>query len=256
VKPRALIPIAAVFAALVSGCGHAPGYPPDPVPRPTAVTDFASLYSQNCAACHGANGQDGPAIDLANPVYQALIDDATLRKSISGGMPGTEMPAFAQSQGGMLTDAQVDALVAGMRQEWSRRNAFAGATPPPYAETQAGDPNRGQQVYGARCAGCHQNPQKQQITSTNYLSLVSDQALRTIIIAGRSDIGQPDWRLRPVPLPGERPVVYDYAVGPPLSAGDVDDIVAYLGSLRGPAAPTQAANAAPNQSVADGRQTK
>ncbi len=121
---RGSLLLAAAIAALASGCDRAPGYPPDPVPRPDAVTDFATLYSQNCAACHGANGQNGPAIDLANPEYQALVDDPTLRKWISGGMPGTEMPAFAQSQGGMLTDAQVNALIAGMRQEWSRPNAF------------------------------------------------------------------------------------------------------------------------------------
>ena len=63
----------ACAAALAAGCSHAPGYPPDPIPRPTAVTDFAVLYSANCAACHGANGQGGPAIVLANPEYQALV---------------------------------------------------------------------------------------------------------------------------------------------------------------------------------------
>src|SRR5580658_10938003 len=110
------------LAALPAGCGHAPGYPPSPIERPSEVTDFSTLYSESCAACHGANGQNGPAIDLANPEYQALVDDRTLRKWISGGMPGTEMPAFAQSAGGMLTDTQVDALIAGMRREWSAPN--------------------------------------------------------------------------------------------------------------------------------------
>ncbi len=98
-SPRGSVLFGALLAALVSGCAHAPGYPPDPIQRPDAVADFATLYSQNCAACHGANGQNGPAIDLANPEYQALVDDATLRKWISGGMPGTEMPAFAAIAG-------------------------------------------------------------------------------------------------------------------------------------------------------------
>ncbi len=114
----------ACSAALFGGCARAPGYPPNPMLRPTAITDFATLYGQNCAACHGAKGQNGPAIDLANPEYQALVDDATLRKWISGGMPGTEMPAFAQSAGGMLTDAQVNALIAGMRKQWSTSECF------------------------------------------------------------------------------------------------------------------------------------
>jgi len=247
VRPRGSLLLAAAIAVSVSGCGHAPGYPPDPIPRPPAVTDFPSLYSQNCAACHGANGQNGPAIDLANPEYQALIDDATLRKWISSGMPGTEMPAFAQSKGGMLTDAQVDALVAGMRQQWSRPNAFAGATPPPYAETQAPDPHRGELAYQAHCASCHA-PSRQQITSSVYLSLIGDQALRDVIVAGRPDIGQPDWR-------NDAPAG---TIAAPLSVGDVDDIVSYLASLRN-ASPQLAANAAPSQSAStspDGRQTK
>jgi mono/diheme cytochrome c family protein len=211
----------ACSAALFGGCGRAPGYPPNPMMRPTAITDFATLYGQNCAACHGANGQNGPSVDLANPEYQALVDDATLRKWISGGMPGTEMPAFAQSAGGMLTDAQVNALIAGMRKQWSTPDALGGAAPPPYAEAKPGDQSRGQLTYQARCAACHANS-PHQITSPLYLALVGDQTLRTIIIAGRPDIGQPDWRHDG---PGGNAAT-------PLSAQDVDDIVAYLASLR------------------------
>jgi cytochrome c oxidase cbb3-type subunit 3 len=218
------------LAALAAGCGHAPGYPPSPIERPSEVTDFATLYSESCAACHGANGQNGPAIDLANSEYQALVDDSTLRKWISGGMPGTEMPAFAQSAGGMLTDTQVNALISGMRQHWSRTNFFAGVTPPPYAQTQTGDTNGGQQTYKTRCASCHEQSH-QQITSPDYLALVGDQALRSMIIAGRPDIGQPDWSH----------LGSGGKAAPPLTARDVDNIVAYLGSLRSPA-PAQTAN--------------
>ncbi len=247
-KPRHrfhLFPVllAALSTAFVSGCGPAPGLPPDPIPPPAAVTDFRTLYSQNCAACHGANGQNGPAIDLANPELQALLDDAALRKWISGGMPGTEMPAFAQSQGGMLTDAQVDALVAGMRRQWSRPNAFDGAVPP-YSQSQTADPHRGQLAYQAHCASCHA-PSHNEITGPSYLALVGDQALTDIIVAGRPDIGQPDWR-------NDAPAG---KAATSLTSQDVYDIVSYLASLRNP--PQQsAANDAPVQSAPDGRQTQ
>ena len=224
------------LAALITGCGHSPGDPPAPIPRPTEVTDFSTLYSENCAACHGANGENGPAIDLANPEYQALVDDATLRKWISGGMPGTEMPAFAESAGGMLTNVQVNALIAGMRKRWLRPNAFAGATPPPYAQTQNGDARNGEQSYQSRCASCHA-ASPQQITNSDYLAVVGAQALRSIIIAGRPDIGQPDWTH---PGPGGKTAA-------PLSAQDIDNIVAYLASLRDRA---QAANNRPKQPAA------
>jgi cytochrome c oxidase cbb3-type subunit III len=231
---RLVLPVFAVcVATVIAGCGHAPGYPPAAMARPTDVTDFATLYNQNCAACHGRNGQNGPAIDLGNPEYQALIDDASLRKWISGGMPGTEMSAFARSAGGMLTDNQVNAIVAGMRSAWRTQNAFNGAAPPAYAQDQAGDVQRGEQAYGRRCAGCHESS-NQQITSPDYLALVGDQALRSLIIAGRPDIGQPDWQHD---SPGGKPAT-------PLSAQDVDDIVAYLGSLRNaPAAQSTATTA-------------
>jgi cytochrome c oxidase cbb3-type subunit 3 len=226
----------ACLAALTAGCKHAPGHPGSPITRPDEVTDFGTLYSENCAACHGVNGQNGPAIDLANPEYQALVGDATLRKWISGGMPGTEMPAFAQSAGGMLTDVQVDAIIAGMRKQWLQSSVFAGPTPPPYAQTQTGDAHGGEQTYQSRCAVCHA-PSPQQITSRDYLAVVGDQALRSIIIAGRPDIGQPDWNHLG---PGGKS-------GAPLSTEDVDNVVAYLESLRSPATSAQAAINAPKQ---------
>jgi cytochrome c oxidase cbb3-type subunit III len=231
-RPLAQV-VLACLAALTTGCGHSPGDPPGPIPRPSEIGDFATLYSENCSACHGANGQNGPAIDLANPEYQALVDDATLRKWISGGMPGTEMPAFAESAGGMLTDAQVNALIAGMRKRWSRPDAFAGAMPPPYTQREDGDAHSGEQSYQSRCASCHASS-PQQITNPDYLAIVGAQALRSIIIAGRPDIGQPDWSHLG---PGGNAAA-------PLSAQDIDDIVAYLASLRNP---VQAANNTPEQ---------
>jgi mono/diheme cytochrome c family protein len=234
------------LALAMAGCGRLPGATAaaGTAKRPDEVMDFHALYSANCQACHGASGQNGPAMDLGNPEYQELVDDTTLRKWISGGMPGTQMPAFAQSAGGMLTDAQISAIIAGMRREWAKSNAFAGAVPPPYAQDEAGDVARGQQAYQAKCASCHQGPARQQVTSPVYLSLVGDQALRTIIIAGRPDIGQPDWRLSlpgmaiPGKLAGSRPA-------PPLAAQDVTDIVTYLGSLRNPAAVSAAPISSP-----------
>jgi len=215
--------LAILLAAFAGGCAHAPGYPPKAIESPDEVTDFATLYGQNCAACHGANGQNGPAIDLGNPEYQALAEDDVLNSWISGGIPGTEMPAFAKSAGGILSNQQIEALIAGMRKKWAKPNAFGGAVPPPYEQPQTADARRGAEAYRARCAGCHA-PSPQQITSQAYLALMADQQLRSVIIAGRPDIGQPDWRHD---APAGKPAT-------PLSTEEVDDIVAYLGSLRNP----------------------
>lgn len=39
------------------------------------------------------------------------------------------MPDFPVSGGGMLTDAQIDILVHGMRLRWARQNVLAGLKP-------------------------------------------------------------------------------------------------------------------------------
>jgi cytochrome c oxidase cbb3-type subunit III len=214
----ALAVACALLAFAGSGCnraGASPGEEPAYV-RPKNLVDFWTLYNQNCSACHGQNGQNGPALDLANPVYQSVVDDASLKKWITGGMPGTQMPAFGESAGGFLTDKQVDALVAGMRANW-RKNDPETVSAPPYAASSQGDAKNGEQFFNAVCSPCHQKS-NERITSSTYLALVGDQALRTITIAGRPDLGQPNWQ--------------DVRAGHPLTNEDVTNVVAYLASLR------------------------
>lgn len=204
----------------VAGCTRLPGTPPPgiEVPRPDSVTNFATLYSENCTGCHGDNGKNGAAYNLANPDYLGWVDDATLHKIIANGEPGTQMPAFAQSAGGFLTDAQVDDLIQGMRSNW---NLILGqqdpVPPPPYASMLKGDASHGQQVYQTACARCHQKA-SQNILSPTYLALVNDQTLRTLIVAGRPDIGQPNWE-------GDIP-------GHALTDQEVTDVVAWLATQR------------------------
>ena len=208
-------------ASLLAGC-NLPGRPkPGPeIPRPNEIMAFDELYGQNCSACHGANGQNGAASNLANPEYQALIDDASLRSLIANGEKGVLMPAFALSAGGELTDAQVDALLRGMRHNWSKgTDVFGGVTPPPYHATSAGDAGQGQAVYVAACARCHgataQHPGPAgSILDGSFLALINAQTIRTTIIAGRPDIGQPDFRHD---IPGR-----------PLTDAEITDVTAWL----------------------------
>jgi cytochrome c oxidase cbb3-type subunit 3 len=218
-KRKALASIALLLT--VTGCTQLPGTPkPGPeVPRPDTVTDFATLYGENCAGCHGRDGQHGAAFDLSNPVYQSWVDDATLHKIIAGGEPGTQMPAFGQSAGGFLTDAQIDALVRGMRAAWQKPDALAGLKPPSYGATVAGDVSHGRATYEAACARCHEQANGK-VTDPTYLALVNDQTLRTIIVAGRPDVDHPNWQ-------GD-------IAGRPLTDQEITDVVAWLGSQRIP----------------------
>ncbi len=207
-------------ACLITGC-KLPGRPdagPE-VPRPDQVLSFDQLYARNCAGCHGADGKNGAAIALNNPEYQALIDDASLRDVVANGEKGTLMPAFGPHAGGGLTDAQVDVLVRGMRENWGKPNAFGGATPPPYHATGAGDAGQGQAVYAAACARCHGATAQQpgtagSVLDGSFLALINDQTLRTLMIAGRPDLGHPDWR-------GDVP-------GRPLTDAEITNLTAWL----------------------------
>lgn len=217
----------------LTGC-HWPGRPTpnDVVPRPDAVMSFDTLYAQNCAGCHGADGQNGQATNLANPVYQALVDDATLRDVIANGEKDTLMPAFGQSAGGNLTDAQVNAIVSGMRAKWSKGDVLAGQNAPPYKASQDGDAEDGKRVYAMACARCHgavgQKPGSAgsggSILDGSFLALVNPQMIRTTVIAGRPDLKHPDWR--------------GYVQGNPLTDSDVSDVTAWLMAQR-PANPGQ-----------------
>lgn len=216
---------AAIISVLtVAACSTLPGRPrPGPeVVRPEEMLNFSALYKENCSGCHGADGEGGAAIGLADAVYLGIADDDTIRRITVKGVSGTQMPPFAQTEGGMLTDKQIDVLVRGIR-SWARPATLANASLPPYAALQRGDPQRGAQVFAAFCSGCHGpdgagSKKASSIVNGTYLALVSDQGLRTVVIAGRPELGHPDWRND---LPGR-----------PMSAQEISDVVAWLARQR------------------------
>lgn len=193
------------LASFALGCGRAPGVPRmgAEVARPEEVLDFPTLYRKNCSACHGAEGRQGAAISLANPVYLAVAGIGTLRSVTANGVAGTSMPPFARSAGGMLTGEQIEALVQGMVHAWGRPVGTAHL--PPHASRAVGDAARGARAFGTFCARCHgadgtglaagaRRERTGSLVDPSYLALVSDQALRSAIVAGRPDDGMPDWR--------------------------------------------------------------
>jgi len=225
--------VAVVFVGLTA-CDALPGKPrPEDRPVvPAKVTDFDTLYAGNCAGCHGANGQLGAARPLNDPLYLVLVGPGVITPIIANGIPSTAQPAFAQRAGGMLTDEQVGILARGLAPRWGQPDRFRGVSLPPYSNADAqqagsgsGDPQRGAAAYGKYCAQCHGEtgsggPKAGSIVDPSYLALVSDQALRTAVIAGRNDLGMPDWR--------------NYLPGQPMSPQEISDVVAWLSSRRVP----------------------
>src|SRR5207244_1215612 len=86
----------------------------------------------------------------------------------------------------------------GLKPKWG-----SGAEPPdvpPYVGS-AGDARNGAKVFAAACAGCHgddgRDGSEGSINEVAFLSLISNQALRRVIITGRAAIGIPGAAARP-----------------------------------------------------------
>ena len=227
----------ALLAMLVSGCGSPHGQPRkgSETIAPNEVSEFSTLYGENCAGCHGAEGKGGAALALASPVYLAIADDTAIRRVMASGVRGTAMPAFAESSGGMLTEKQIDVITNGIRARWSQAGILDAANPPSYAAKSTGDAGRGEAAYKTYCESCHGpggsgGAKGSSITDDSFLALVSDQGLRTVVITGRPELGAPDWR-------GNVP-------GKPMTDQEVTDVVAWLESQRtkNPGRPYSASN--------------
>ena len=243
-KLQIRIAIVVVLAiALLTGCSvHLPGQPSEAERwrAPAEISDFNQLYTQNCTGCHGVDGRLGAARPLNDPLYLAFVTDDAMRQVISRGTAGTNMPAFSEPAGGHLTDQQIEVLVTGMRSRWSKPDEFKGVELPRYSvdeiattsgpatvgtnakTSETGDATRGAATYKTYCESCHGTSRDGgsagSIVDPNFLNLISDQGLRTTVVVGRADMGKPDWR-------GNVP-------GQPMSAQEIDDVVAWLAAQR------------------------
>lgn len=227
----------ALGALLLAGGAGATG-PPTPGgsgPAPSEA-QVRETYARNCAGCHGAEGRLGPARPLDDPLYLALVDDAALARVIGEGVPGSLHPAFARSAGGPLDEREIRSLVDGMRAWWASPETLVSEAPP-WSLTEAtresgpGDPARGAEVFRAHCAACHGpdgtgGAKAGSVVDPGYLSLVTDQALRSAVLFGRPDLGMPSWR---------------DAVGGALAPREVSDVVAWLVARRAGSVPSAAA---------------
>ncbi|HEX3681164.1 MAG TPA: c-type cytochrome [Bryobacteraceae bacterium] len=219
--PRRTLRLSACAAMLIAAAAcDPPGKPPPIPPASQDITDFATLYGENCAGCHGDRGRNAPGRILNDPLYLAVIPRDELQNVIANGRPGTAMPAWLRSQGGPLTDKQVAALVDGIEKNWAKPEQFQGAVLPPYAATgEQGDPAHGKKLFLRDCFMCHgKGAVIGLVTDPSYLQLSTDQLLRTAIIVGRPDLGMLDYR--------------SLNLGHALANQDIADLVAYLASMR------------------------
>jgi mono/diheme cytochrome c family protein len=176
-----------------------------------AVAAGDDLYGENCAACHGQNGDGGAGPALNSAALLKIISDDALFNLTKTGVPGTIMPAWGQMFGGPFTDQQIQHMVAFVR-------AWEPTAPEPTPVANAPDPARGALIYEQTCSVCHGQdglgtelvPALNDLARLNKLS---DAWYRNTIAHGRPAKGMPTW-------------------GTVLSPAQINDVVALLAIWR------------------------
>lgn len=182
----------------------------------------ARLYAENCAVCHGPNGEGRVGATLAKD-WPSIRPDLRVKATIENGVSGSPMPAWSRKNGGPLSDEEIDALVAFIL-SWETGGprpplptpAITPRPPITPVPNVEGDPNRGAALYAENCAVCHGPNGEGRVGATLskvWPSIRPDLRIKTTIANGVAGSPMPAWSQ-------ER--------GGPLSDQDINDIVAFI----------------------------
>lgn len=155
------------------------------------TTAGRTIFKENCAMCHGEEGEgvDGPALN--DKQFLANTADETIFSVISSGIPNTEMPAWNQVHGGPFTDEEVRSLVAFAR-------SWEPDAPDRHAAAMAGDPVQGLVIFNSTCIVCHGEnglgtDRAPVLNNPAKLAQLDDGWYVDTITEGRPAKGMPTW---------------------------------------------------------------
>jgi mono/diheme cytochrome c family protein len=157
--------------------------------------DPVVLYNRFCVSCHndGTFGQWDKFFARFNPAIRgpglrAIADKVYLRAAIEQGRPGTLMPAWGKSAGGLTAD-QVNVLVDYLATGDSRPPQKLRPAPRPLTGGRA---TRGGELFTQLCAGCHGSPKlAPSLGNPVFLKTASDEFIARTIVNGRIDTAMP-----------------------------------------------------------------
>jgi cbb3-type cytochrome c oxidase subunit III len=126
-----------------------------------ASADGAAIFTARCAVCHQATGLgSGPYPPLAGNADVTAADTSTLIQTVLNGRSGPiqvngktfsgAMPAWKD----VLTNDEIAAVLSYVRATWSNKAAIVSADQVASARNPAA--LTGAQIFGAKCATCHQ----------------------------------------------------------------------------------------------------
>ncbi|MBI5033117.1 MAG: c-type cytochrome [Chloroflexi bacterium] len=203
------------------------------------------LFAQDCAVCHGDRGQGRVGATLAKD-FPGIRVDVLLKDTISNGVQGSVMPAWAKSKGGPLTDAEIDDIVAYIRSLGNIAPTLPPVTlpptrqpilPTPVATFPPGDSTRGAQVYNANCAVCHGANGEGRVGATlrkDWSGINVMALLDTTISRGVAGSKMPAWA---------------QSNGGPLSNQEISDVAAYILTLKRAGPPIASPPVAPSSDI-------
>lgn len=180
------------------------------------------LYVETCAMCHGFDGQGRIGASLDS--FPGIKIDSALRQAIAEGIDGSVMPPWQQSEGGPLTNQEVDDIVAYIVE------SFAGTQPiepaPTYLAPEIaplpdieGDPSLGAIVYQVNCIVCHGDQGQGRFGKPLGQAWPANQPdifIRQVTREGISGTVMPSWA---------------QDLGGPLSEEEIEDVTAYILTL-------------------------
>jgi len=112
--------------------------------NPQAIAAGQTLYTQNCAVCHGGNAQGDRGPSLVSGSFAHGGSDGEIFLSIRAGIRGTEMPSFAR-----FSNDQLWQVVSFLRSLGPARPAAGGSL--------TGDAAAGKVIFESKagCVNCH-----------------------------------------------------------------------------------------------------
>ena len=99
----------------------------------------AVLYDENCALCHGVDGEGRIGATLAKD-WPAIRPDLDVQNTINTGVQGSFMPPFSEENGGPLTEDDVNDVVSFVLSWQGTGNS---ETTPPQVATPTSVPTQG-----------------------------------------------------------------------------------------------------------------